>query len=255
MVKKVSVITVLLSIGILLVCCKSKEKGLTSVENECQEILELNLATYCSFEYGDNGGLVYLEDVKESGIAACGNFSRQLAYDLRRKGYDCDLVGVRSWYMDAIHVMVEVTIPGKTYLLDPSNGLYYPNRLEELIEDPALSKQRVVQHDGVIMAVYACEEFFDGVYHIEREDGVMDCLERLTDQDISVKIEGDIVEGNDEKNLFDDDTSTFLQTDYCDGEQTMEIALTEKTPIGYMGILAYSAEEVKNILGGGKTSI
>lgn len=220
-----------------------------------KDVLELNLKAYYTFDYGDDGGIPYLDDVKKIRTADCGDFARQLVYDLKRNGYDCGVVGLQSWYKGANHAMVEVSIRGKTYLLDPTNGLYYQNSLEELRNNPALSRQRIVQHDEEIMEAYASEEFFDGIYFVQKIDGNPDYLKSLSEQIVCIEVEGDIVDGNDGKNIIDGNSSTFLQTNFSEEEQVMEIILKEKMPIGYLGILAYSADEVKDIWGGGGTPI
>ena len=214
---------------------------------ELIKVAELCLNAYNSLTYGDNGEIVYLEDVLELGEAACGYYARKLLYDLKVEGYNCRIVGTKSYYRNAHHAMVEVEVGEDIYLFDPTNGAYYLNSLEELMANPKLSNEIIIMHTNDVLDSYTCNDFFDGIYYVETIDGLPDYLRRLNDNISEIQIEGEVVGDNDESRMIDEDISTFLQLQANEDEKYIELHLDKEVSIGEIGMLWYSAEELDEI--------
>ena len=72
------------------------------------------------------------------GEGHCGDYSYLMLRELKKQGYTARIVGVRSAYKNAAHSRVEVKINGKWYTFDPTYGIYYPNSIQEILDNPDL---------------------------------------------------------------------------------------------------------------------
>ncbi len=128
----------------------------------------MNLQVHNMLDYGDNISL-NINDALASGIGHCGDYSFLLSYMLREKGYDASMVGIKSIYMLAPHAVVECNIEENKYVFDPTDGVYYENSIEELINDPKLSNNHILQVDeNECIDTYVCEDFWRGVQILEK---------------------------------------------------------------------------------------
>ncbi|MEL6815927.1 MAG: discoidin domain-containing protein [Cyanobacteria bacterium J06598_3] len=102
-----------------------------------------------------------LQKLLESQEGHCGHFVYLFARQLQELGYPYTIYGITSntsWS----HALIEVTVEDEPFLFDPSNGIYYPHSLTDLIGNPDLTKQMV----GIVSEnykPYALPAFFGDI--------------------------------------------------------------------------------------------
>lgn len=124
-----------------------------------------NIAISVSKQFPEPGvGIPHLEGLEkllESQEGHCGHFVYLFARQLQELGYPYTIYGITS-NISWGHALIEVTVEDEPFLFDPSNGIYYPYSLTELIANPELTQQKV----GTVSDIYkpyALPEFFGDI--------------------------------------------------------------------------------------------
>ena len=180
-----------------------------------------------SMLYGDSG-THYLGDALTNGIGMCGNFSVYLFRELRRSGIDANVVTLNSYYVDAVHTIVETKIGAKKYVFDPTLGIYYPYSIEELIERPEFVQKTLTAAD--IDSPYASPEFYRNVYRRLDEDTVIDKnLMLYNEYDIISDVP--VIEGYGVDKALDGNRNTYLSQNEVN--ESCDFSIMFKNPITF----------------------
>lgn len=130
-------------------------KGIKSLE----DVVNINDKVHNLLRYGEGIlGSETARDLLAYGEGHCGDYSYLLYRELLKKEYFSRTVDITSTYHGSIHSLVEVRIGDKWYTFDPTYNLYYPNNVQELVENPELVDEKVCKVK--VNSYYTHKEFF-----------------------------------------------------------------------------------------------
>lgn len=135
-------------------------------DEKIEFIKTTNTKIHNSIKYGP--GLPGPQNEKELlayGEGHCGDYSYLLARELKKYGFNTRIVGIRSSYKNAAHSRVEVKINGKWNVLDPTFNIFFPNSIQELIDNPDLVD--FMQGIPSTTSAYNDKDFFRNAKYIE----------------------------------------------------------------------------------------
>ncbi|AQS60350.1 stalk domain-containing protein [Desulforamulus ferrireducens] len=113
-----------------------------------EDVISINKFVNGLLKYGKGlGGQVPAKELISYGEGHCGDFCYLMMRELAKKGIEARIVGVTSTFKNANHSRVEVKIDGKWYTFDPTFNVYYNYSIQEMIDNPELSKTVVGNFD------------------------------------------------------------------------------------------------------------
>lgn len=201
------------------------------------EVQSINSQVHNMISYGP--GLPGGESAQELlayGEGNCGDYTYLMMRELRKKGYTCRIVGMISFYKNAVHSRIEVKINGKWYTFDPTFNIYYPNSTQEIIDNPDLFYDMVGTPSP--QSAYNEIEFFRVPKYLEY---IYNCDARDKNIVIGSNITSNttFVSGYGLDKLADNNDITFAASQTFDLPQSFTINLSQPTDFYRMKINWY----------------
>jgi len=104
-------------------------------------------------------GLCFDDEIVNHKNGHCGDYAKLLLRKLIKKGFDAEIVSIRT-QNGLAHAMVEVNVENKKILLDATTNIVYRNSVLELMINPLLAKRSIGKS---MFPMYSNVYFWEGV--------------------------------------------------------------------------------------------
>lgn len=239
--------------------------GIDEVDNTLSQTQHLeqlhNIAIAVSKQFPEPGtGIPSMEGLQEllaTQEGHCGHFVYLFARQMQELGYPYTIYGITS-NINWAHALIEVTVENEPFLFDPSNGIYYPYALTDLIANPELVNQKV----GTVSELYepyTLPEFFGDFNRYYAFNNTNSYEHNVMADATIVSASPSIEDKGPEKAIDDASASYYVSVD--DQPASIEIDLAKKEKIyrvsfSWLNVEDYATDiTVKSVVEGKATTI